>query len=268
VRWTDDPRLAEIYDIECSGRPDHDFYLSLADDLRVDSVVDIGCGTGVLAVDLARRGYDVIGVDPAEAMLDVARHRSGGDTVTWLHGGATDVPSSAADLVVMTGHVAQYFVDDDDWARALLDIRRILNDGAYVAVETRNPAVDWREGWTRDKTTATYPHPSGGEFTAWVECEEVIGPAASYTSVHVGHTVLPDGTHLACAETLRFRSTKEILSSLEAAGIDIEQTWGDWDGAPATATSSELIVLARRSGPNPSPEDVDGPGHDEDREDE
>ena len=83
-------------------------------------------------------------------------------------------------------------------------------------------------------------------FTAWVEMHEVTGSRESYTTVHCGHTVLPDGAHLTCAETLRFRSTDEILASLETADFDIEGTWGDWDHSPHTPTSCELIVLARQ----------------------
>jgi hypothetical protein len=80
-----------------------------------------------------------------------------------------------------------------------------------------------------------------------VEQVDVAGSAESYTTVHVGHTVLPDGTHLSCSETLRFRSTSEIYASLETARFEVANTWGDWDKSPATPESDELIVLARRS---------------------
>lgn len=51
--WTEDPRTVATYDTECAGRADHDLYLRLADQLGARTVVDLGCGTGVLAVDLA-----------------------------------------------------------------------------------------------------------------------------------------------------------------------------------------------------------------------
>jgi SAM-dependent methyltransferase len=243
--WTEDSRLAAVYDAECAGRRDHDFYLTLTDEVRARAVVDIGCGTGVLAVALARGGRRVIGVDPARPMLEVARSRPNGDAVEWIDGLAADVPSAIADLVLMTGHVAQYFIGDEDWAEVLREARRILAPGGRLAFETRNPGVDWAQRWTRERTTATYPHPDGGAFTAWVEMREMTGPPESYTTVHVGHTALPDGSHLACAETLRFRSTREILATLDRAGFEVEATWGDWDRSPVMPTSDELIVLAR-----------------------
>ena len=245
--WTDEPRLAAIYDAECMGRRDHDFYVALAHTIGARSIVDVGCGTGVLAVALASRGYRVIGVDPSATMLDVARRRPGGARVEWIHGATADVPNVVADLAFMTGHVAQYFIDDRDWADLLREARRILLPGGRLAFETRNPAVKWAQRWTPERTTATFPHPDGGDFTAWVEMSEVTGSPESYTTVQVGHTVLPDGARLACSETLRFRSAPEILASLDSAGFAVDATWGDWDNSPVTPESDELIVLARRA---------------------
>lgn len=234
------------YDIECAGRWDHDFYLALADELGARDVVDIGCGTGVFCVDLARRGMRAVGVDPAAAMLDVARTRPDGDLVTWVHGSADDVPPGSADLIVMMGHVAQYFVSDAEWAGTLAACRRILHDGGHLTFESRNPDRGWPQRWTRERTTGTLPHPDGGEFTSWVEVTEVVGPPKSFTETHVGTTVLPDGSTVAHAETLRFRSEQEIRDSLAEAGFAVQHVWGDWERGPVRGDSDELIVLARR----------------------
>ncbi len=244
--WTEDPRLAAVYDTECTGRDDHDFYLALADELGAGTVVDVGCGTGVFAVDLARRGLAVIGVDPAVPMLEIARRRSTGLDVEWIHGLVDNVATGVADLVVMMGHVAQYFVDDADWSNVLRQLHRVLHPGGRLTFETRNPAIPWEEYWTEARSKATMPHPEDGEFTSWVEVVEKSGPADSYTLTHYGHTVLPDGVHLTAAETLRFRSPSEIVASIEAAGFTLEQTWGGWDRTRFTPSSFEMIVVARR----------------------
>ena len=54
--WTEDPRLAAVYDAECTGRRDHEFSVALARAVGAVFVVDIGCGAGALAVDLAGPG--------------------------------------------------------------------------------------------------------------------------------------------------------------------------------------------------------------------
>src|SRR3954451_7596717 len=74
-----DPRLARLYDVLDDDRSDLDLYIGLADELKASSVLDVGCGTGTLACRLANLGIDVVGLDPAEASLDVARQKPGAE---------------------------------------------------------------------------------------------------------------------------------------------------------------------------------------------
>jgi SAM-dependent methyltransferase len=75
-------RLAGVYD-EIVIDPCHDRWASFlhelwsADPEGVRTVLDLCCGTGLLAGELAARGYRVVGVDASEAMLNVARERLG-----------------------------------------------------------------------------------------------------------------------------------------------------------------------------------------------
>src|SRR5690349_12422461 len=99
-----DPRLARIYDAFDGPRVDLDLYLGIAAEVKASRVLDIGCGTGSLAVLLASSGLEVIGVDPAAASLEIARAKD--SRVTWLHGDATSLPPLSVDLATMTGNVA------------------------------------------------------------------------------------------------------------------------------------------------------------------
>jgi SAM-dependent methyltransferase len=194
---------------------------------------------------LARAGHAVVGVDPAAAMLDVARRRPDGNLVTWIHGTAAHLPAASAGLVIMTGHVAQYFVEENEWLSTLGDIRRALRPGGRVAFESRAPDRDWQHRWTPETTRSTYPHPDGGSFTSWVEVIELSGDPASFRMTHRGHTLLPDGSHIQHDETLRFRSETELRDSLTKAGFEVESLWGDWQRSQPTPSTDELIFVAR-----------------------
>jgi ubiquinone/menaquinone biosynthesis C-methylase UbiE len=87
------PRLAAIYDELDPDRSDLDAYLAMAEELGAASVLDVGCGTGTFALLLAGRGLDVIGVDPAEASLSVARAEPDAERVRWIHGDARALPA-------------------------------------------------------------------------------------------------------------------------------------------------------------------------------
>jgi len=110
-RWTqrtDVPRGAN-YDarferIAAAGGDVHgeaDLVSSLAPGPRI---LDAGCGTGRVAIELAGRGFDVVGVDVDPSMLDSARRKA--PSLTWVLGDlATDVIEGTFDAVVLAGNV-------------------------------------------------------------------------------------------------------------------------------------------------------------------
>ena len=79
---------------------------ALVDSYRPDAVLDAGCGTGRVAIELSRRGYLVVGVDVDPAMLEVAHAKA--PDLTWVEGDLTDPElefGRAFDVVVMAGNV-------------------------------------------------------------------------------------------------------------------------------------------------------------------
>lgn len=219
----DDPRLAALYDVLDPDRSDLECYLLLAAKLQVEHVLDVGCGTGVLALLLAERGVQVVGVDPAGASLDVARAKSGADRVTWLLGDAASLPGLQADLATMTANVAQVFLTDEAWQANLNAIHRALRPGGTLAFETRIPGARSWESWVPSASRRTTEVPGIGPVTTWVEVLEVTEQPLLVT--FRWHYGFPDGQELLSTSTLRFRERDEIIASLEQAdftGIQIE----------------------------------------------
>lgn len=238
-----DPRLVALYDAWNNGRWDVDHYLALARRLDARRIVDIGCGTGTLAIELARHADHVTGVDPAAGMLQAARAKPGSEAVTWVQGTAADLPEGAFDLAVMAGHVAQVFVTDEQWAATLGQLARVLVAGGVLAFETRNPAAQaWRR-WTPESSRAATVI-AGQRVESWHEVTEIGDDTVSFTTHHL--LGADPAEHVESRSTLAFRDLTALERALEAASFSVATVHGDWDGSPFTAASPEIIVTATR----------------------
>lgn len=242
----EDPRLAAVYDPLDPDRSDLDVYAAIVDELGARSVLDIGCGTGTFACLLALQGKEVIGVDPARASLDVARHKPGADRVRWLAGEATTLPPLQVDLVTMTANVAQVFLTDDDWMDMLQAARRALRPGGRLVFEVRDPAREaWRE-WNREQSHQRVHIDGVGIVQAWNEVIDVTPPLVSFRSTVVFESdgrgdEHGDGDVIVSHSTLRFRDRIEVTDSLHAAGFDVDEV-RDAPDRPGR----EFVFFARR----------------------
>ncbi len=218
-RLFEDPRLARLYDPFDPDRSDLDLYLALVDEFQAQRVLDVGCGTGTFACQLARRGVDVVAVDPAEASLHVARTKPGADQVRWVQGDVRSLPPLEVDLATMTANVAQVFVTDEEWRATLHHVRRSLRPRGRLAFETRVPERQpWRD-WNKDASLSSTEVPGVGRVEAWVETTSISGPLVSFRWTYVFDA---DGAVLTSDSTLRFRTRGEITESLEGAGFFVE----------------------------------------------
>ena len=114
-----DPRLAELYDRDNPRGADTDFYLALATEIDARRIIDLGCGTGLLTCELALEGRQIIGTDPSAAMLAIAKRKPGAERVQWIEADSDAIGMRGANLVLMTGNVAQVFLDDAEWDTTL-----------------------------------------------------------------------------------------------------------------------------------------------------
>ncbi len=243
-----DPRLVSIYEPVNAYEPgtQPDFYAWLAADLGARSVVDLGCGTGLVTRELARRGYDVVAVDPSEQMLAAARSRPDGDRVRWIHGDASLLPGANADLAIMSGHVAQFFLTDDSWHAALGALHRAVKPAGHLAFESRNPdAREW-ETWTASDVTTAHDA-TAGVVDWWTTVDRFHDDVATCTN---HYRFAATGEVLTSSVQLRFRSSEELTATLADAGFTVERMYGDWDRGPIGPTAPELIVVAVSSPPH------------------
>lgn len=228
------PEIAAIYESANPPGQDCDFYLSLAG-VEPRRVLDLGCGTGTLCCALAERGHRVTGVEPAAAMLGIAKSKPGAERVEWVESSAQDYRSEQRfDLIVMTGHAFQTLLADCDMLAALATMRRHLEENGRVAFETRNPRVDWAAEW------AGRPPRVFGEGQI-VERLKVTSADGEYVAFDTCY-LFPDRT-LTTSSRLRFPSLQHVENLIIRSGLAVQDIFGDWNGGPFEAERSREIIF-------------------------
>jgi SAM-dependent methyltransferase len=115
------------------------------DRLKLRRILDLGCGTGGHAIPLARRGYEVVGVDRSAEMLAEARRKAAvaGVQARFLQGDLRSVRlGERFDLVAMMFAVLGYQISDDDVHRALATCRAHLERRGLLVFDVwHGPAV-------------------------------------------------------------------------------------------------------------------------------
>ena len=212
------PRLASLYDALAGDRPDLEPYLSMVEEFKPSSVLDLGCGTGTLLSKLTDKNIELVGVDPAEASLNLAMQKTVGKQITWVLGGPEAIPPIPVDMALMTGNVAQVFLSDRDWSTTLDNIHNALTASGILVFETRNPDAQCWKQWTRKQTFRSSTFDNIGHVDSWCD---VINESLPYVSFKWTYVFESDGAILTSESTIRFRERSEIEESLTIANFDL-----------------------------------------------
>jgi SAM-dependent methyltransferase len=135
VPFRGEPYDARFARLASEGRYLHgeaDFVESLSGDVNA-RVLDAGCGTGRVAIELHRRGFDVVGVDVSPDMLDTARSKA--SHLTWILGdlSSDDLPSAHFDVALAAGNVMIFLEPGTEGAVVANLARSLVPGGALVA---------------------------------------------------------------------------------------------------------------------------------------
>ncbi|MBX9667334.1 MAG: class I SAM-dependent methyltransferase [Candidatus Obscuribacterales bacterium] len=231
------PKLAEIYDLDSPWSADRDFYLSLAGQSS-QTILDLGCGTGLICNAYAGKGHEVTGADPSAAMLNVARRKPYGNEIEWIQSFAQAYRSDKLfDLIIMTGHAFQVLLEDGDILATFSTMREHLKPDGLAVFESRNPEIDWAREWNYD-LDLKLPEGDVHESRRFVRME-------NDRMTFELHYHFPDENLVSTSE-LRFLTLEGIEERLTASGLRTDKVLGDWDGSSFNETTSpEMIFMVR-----------------------
>jgi SAM-dependent methyltransferase len=263
----DTPRLysdslgTEIYDLQSPyiaaggpGEGDVAFYAHLAAE-RGGPVLDLGCGTGRVAVALAERGFEVVGVDLSEAMLRQAGERRArlpaevAARLTFVQGDMTTLDLGRRfSLIVAPSRVFQFALTSAAQRATLRALQAHLQPEGWLVLDLFDPRLDVVvPGSVFPPRTGEVIHPRTGNRVVWEITGREPDPSAqlvvsAWTAREIGPSgeVLRDETERL---TLRWTTRSEMRLLFELEGLDLVAEYGGFDGEPPTYGQEQVWVL-------------------------
>ena len=247
------PALPELLDLDW-GAFDDDlaFYANLA--ARGDGpVLELGVGTGRIALALAQDGFEVWGIDVSAPMLERARCKAGPGLAERVRLSEADMRDFDLDRnfdLIFAGYGGfHHLLTRDDQLACLRTVRRHLApDGLFVCDLRALHAADWEIGdsvpllhdWTRTL-------PSSGQTVTKLRAVRPDPTTQVQHEQHMYDVADADGgiRRVMHGVDLRFTTRYEMESLLRDAGLELDRTYGDYDLGPYNEASEVLITIAR-----------------------
>jgi SAM-dependent methyltransferase len=215
------------YDALSTGIPgDVAFYLRLARQ-AMPPVLELGCGTGRIAVPLARAGIQLVGLDSSRPMLLAAANKAPGlSNLRWLQGDMRRLPLTGPfGLIIIPYRGFQHLLTRIEQISTLEAVLHLLAPGGRLAMDVFNPAAIDLLALAMGGRLA---HPGKRS-----------GQSEGATS---------DGL-LSRTQTdikLRFTDREHLEELLSEAGFQIDTLYGDFDGTAFNERCTAMVWIARR----------------------
>ena len=240
---------AAYYDaIHGEGGADLDFWLPFAAE-HGGPILEVGAGTGRVALPLARAGHAVTALDPSPAMLAIARERAAAEglAVTFLEGGlpAAPLPHAAFTTVILPNDVFLACSAPGEQIAALRAAAAALAPHGRLALDVAGPG-HWLDPEGNGESILAFTGDLDGEsFSVWHTCEDDL--AAQTRRLDIRYELTGADGQVRIAESdhvLRYVTCAEVTEFLETAGLRVLDTWGDYSLGALTNGSERLIVTA------------------------
>jgi SAM-dependent methyltransferase len=231
--------IAEVYD-EWYGGLDTDAAVELLAGLAGKGpVLELGIGTGRLAVPLAERGFEVCGVDASPAMVDRLRARPGGDRIEVAIGDFADVGVAGSyPLVFVVFNTLFALLTQQDQVRCFRNVAERLTGHGRFVVEAFVPDLARFDRGQRISVERLE------ERCVVLETTQHDLSRQRVDSRHL--RISPDGVEVMPVRA-RYAWPSELDLMAELAGLRLVERWGGWHREAFTAESQSHVSVYGRS---------------------
>ena len=211
---------------------------------RAESVIELGCGTGAMAISLQPHGpgdgYDYRAFDGSEAMLDVARRsaREAGRAIAFAQADFLEpVPGPPADAVVLVYDGLNYLLEFDQVGALIGHVRDALVPGGIAVLDQSTPAnsVNHADGFDDAGATDAFSYVRSSRYDA---------SARLHTTEF--RLTAPDGTVAVETHRQRAYTMEEVRGVIETSGLQIEAAYDGFGLDPASDETERVHWVLRR----------------------
>jgi SAM-dependent methyltransferase len=210
--------------------PAVDFLVALAGD---GAALELGIGTGRIALPLARRGVRVHGIDLSEAMVARLRAKPGGESIEVAIGDfATTRVDASFSLAYLVFNTIMNLTSQDEQVACFQNVAAHLEPGGCFVIEVGVPDLQRL--------------PAGETFRPFRVTPTRLG-FDEYDVVSQGlishHYVLVDGTWELSSVPFRYVWPAELDLMARLAGLRLRERWSGWQREPFTSESTEHVSV-------------------------
>jgi ubiquinone/menaquinone biosynthesis C-methylase UbiE len=248
--WDD---YAPFYDWENARtlqRRDVAFWQRLAA-AQTGPVLELGCGTGRIAIPVARTGTRIIGIDRSEEMLARARRRMTrarlAGRLSLVRGDIRSLPFGSRtrfSAVLAAYGILQSLTRERDLVRTFESVARVLRRGGLFAIDVVPDLPKWDE--YRNRTSLTGRH---GRHTTLTLVETVRQDRARRLTIFDQEYRARTGSERRVHRfslTFRTLSVPQLTRRLERAGFHVLSILGDYQGGPWDPRADVWVILAKK----------------------
>lgn len=242
---------APYYDlVNHFGDEDTGLWLSFAG-RTTRPVLEVGAGTGRIAIELALHGHEVTALDPSPAMLAIARQKAddAGATLTLLEGSVAEAALEREHygFVLVPADVFLYCEHGEAQLEMLRVLRAAMHFDAVLAVDLPGPAM-WLDPSTNGQPLVVFAgETETGEPLDVIHLREDDLALQQRTLRVTYERTGADGIvrRTTAEHLLRYVYRFEIEYLLHLAGLTLVDIYGEYDLGPLTNDSERMIVIAR-----------------------
>ena len=228
-------RIADLYDAMTAGLPDPaDCVDRLAELAGPGPALELGIGTGRVALPLAARGVQVHGIDASAAMVERLRAKPGGDAIDVTLGDFAAVPVEGRyPLVYVVFNTFFGLLTQDDQLRCFAEVGGHLAPGGAFVLQGFVPDQGLYSGGQSVRTT----HLDVDQAQLDLARHDPVAQRVDFQHV----LLTEDGIRL-YPGALRYAWPSELDLMARLAGMALRERWGGWRREPYTGSTAGLYV--------------------------